>query len=83
MAEIVSRNLGLIVVPLFALLALCIIFLVIPIFQGMGIGASASAGLGSMSNTIANFSPVYGIGLAIGILVLFFGVAAMFGKLST
>jgi hypothetical protein len=76
----VSDNIALLIVPLFALLALAVTFIVIPIFAGMGVGASASAGLISMSNTIAQFAPVYGIGLAVGMLVLFFGLAAWFAR---
>ena len=74
----VSDNLVIIIVPLFALLALAIQFIVIPIFAGMGVGTSASVGLISMSNTMASFSPIYGVGLAIGMLVMFFGLAAWF-----
>jgi hypothetical protein len=76
----VSDNIALLIVPLFALLALAVIFIVIPIFAGMGVGSSASIGLISMSNTIAQFAPVYGIGLAVGMLVLFFGLAAWFAR---
>lgn len=75
----VQNNLVLIIVPLFALLALAIMFVVVPIFAGIfGIisipepkvgSGSASTGLVSMSNTLASFSPIYGIGLAIGMLV--------------
>lgn len=71
--ESVSDNLVIIIVPLFALLALCIQFIVIPIFAGMIGSGSASSGLMSMSDTIASFTPIYGIGLAIGMLVMFFG----------
>ena len=79
-AAAVSENLSLIIVPLFAILALSIMFVVIPIFASMsGVGTSASAGLMSMSGTLASFSPIYGIGLAIGTLVLFFSLAAWFG----
>lgn len=67
--EAVQNNLVLIIVPLFALLALAIMFVVIPIFAGMVGAGSASQGLVSMSNTLASFSPIYGIGLAIGMLV--------------
>ena len=76
--EAVQNNLVLIIVPLFALLALAIIFVVIPIFAGMLGTGTASTGLVSMSDTLADFSPIYGIGLAIGILVMFFGLAAWF-----
>lgn len=79
-AAAVSENLSLIIVPLFALLALSIMFVVVPIFASMsGVGASASAGLMSMSGTLASFSPIYGIGLGVGMLVLFFSLAAWFG----
>ena len=84
--DAVQNNLVLIIVPLFALLALAIMFVVIPIeqakngysgnFAGMVGAGSASSGLVSMSNTLASFSPIYGIGLAIGLLVMFFGLAA-------
>ena len=50
--------------------------MVIPIFAGMVGSGSASVGLVSMSNTMASFAPIYGIGLAIGLLVMFFGLAA-------
>lgn len=76
--EAVQNNLVLIIVPLFALLALAIMFVVIPIFAGMVGTGSASSGLVSMSDTLASFSPIYGIGLAIGMLVMFFGLAAWF-----
>jgi hypothetical protein len=76
--DAVQNNLVLIIVPLFALLALAIIFVVIPIFAGMVGSGSASVGLVSMSNTMASFAPIYGIGLAIGLLVMFFGLAAWF-----
>jgi len=80
-AAAVSENLALIIVPLFAVLSLAIMFVVIPIFASMsGVGTSASAGLMSMSGTLASFSPIYGIGLAVGTLVLFFSLAAWFGK---
>lgn len=62
--DAVQNNLVLIIVPLFALLALAIMFVVIPIFAGMVGSGSASTGLTSMSNTLASFSPIYGIGLA-------------------
>jgi len=78
--QAVSENLVLIIVPLFALLALAIMFVVIPIFATMVGSGSASSGLVSMSNTIASFSPIYGIGLAIGLLVMFFGLASWFAK---
>jgi len=79
-AAAVSENLALIIVPLFAVLSLAIMFVVIPIFASMsGVGTSASAGLMSMSGTLASFSPIYGIGLAVGTLVLFFSLAAWFG----
>lgn len=58
----VSDNLVILIVPLFALLALSIQFIVIPIFAGMVQNGSASVGLISMSNTIASFTPIYGIG---------------------
>jgi hypothetical protein len=92
--DAVQNNLVLIIVPLFALLALAIILqeaeqtpwvnVVIPIFAGMLTGnASASVGLMSMSNTMASFAPIYGIGLAIGLLVMFTlrtsGAGAEFG----
>lgn len=76
--DAVQNNLVLIIVPLFALLALAIMFVVVPIFAGMVGTGSASSGLVSMSNTLASFSPIYGIGLAIGMLVMFFGLAAWF-----
>jgi hypothetical protein len=78
----VSDNLVIIIVPLFALLALAIQFIVIPIFSSMVGSGSASSGLVSMSNTLASFSPIYGVGLAIGMLVMFFGLAAWFAKMS-
>jgi hypothetical protein len=53
-------------------------FVVIQIFASMtGVGASASNVLMSMSGTLASFSPIYGIGLGVGMLVLFFSLAAM------
>lgn len=57
--DAVQNNLVLIIVPLFALLALAIIFVVIPIFAGMVGSGSASVGLVSMSNTMASFAPIW------------------------
>jgi hypothetical protein len=80
MAGAISSNIGLIIVPLFALIAFAVLFVVIPVFASMSaVGTSASSGLMSMTGTLASFSPVYGIGLAIGILVMFFSLAAWFG----
>jgi len=76
----VSDNLVIIIIPLFALLALAIIFITIPIFATMVGTGAASSGLMSMSDTLADFSPIYGIGLAIGMLVMFFGLAAWFAR---
>jgi hypothetical protein len=80
-AGTIGENIGLIIVPLFALIAFAVLFVVIPVFASMSaVGSSASSGLMSMSGTLASFSPVYGIGLAIGILVMFFSLAAWFGR---
>jgi len=76
----VSDNLVIIIIPLFALLALAIQFIVIPIFASMAGSGSASVGLESMGETLASFAPIYGVGLAIGMLVMFFGLAAWFAK---
>jgi len=55
-------------------------FVVISMFAFMsGVGTSASSGLMSMSGTLSSFSPIYGIGLGVGMLVLFFSLAAWFG----
>jgi len=65
-AAAVSENLALIIVPLFVVLSLTIMFGVIPILASMsGVGTSASAGMMSMLGTLASFSPIYGIDLAV------------------
>ena len=84
LAGAIQDNIALIIVPLFALISFAVLFVVIPVFASMSaVGTSASAGLMSMSGTLASFSPVYGIGLAIGVLVMFFSLAAWFGKSGT
>ena len=68
--------------PLFILLSLLVIFIVIPVFAGIStVGTSASAGLISMSTTLAAFTPIFGIGLAIGLIVLFLALATVLRKL--
>ena len=69
--EIITR-------PLYAALALLVLFIVIPVFAGIStVGTSASAGLVSMSSTLADFTPVYGIGLAIGMIMMFLALATI------
>ena len=54
--------------PLYACLALLVLFIVIPVFAGIGtVGTSASAGLMSMQSTLADFTPealkkIFGLG---------------------
>jgi len=69
--EIITR-------PLYAALALLVLFIVIPVFAGIStVGTAASAGLISMSSTLADFTPVYGIGLAIGMIMMFLALATV------
>jgi len=69
--EIITR-------PLYAALALLVLFIVIPVFAGIStVGTAASAGLMSMQQTLADFTPVYGIGLAIGMIMMFLALAAI------
>jgi len=69
--EIITR-------PLYAALALLVLFIVIPVFAGIStVGTAASAGLMSMSTTLADFTPVYGIGLAIGMIMMFLALATI------
>jgi len=64
--------------PLYAALALLVLFIVIPIFAGISmVGTAASAGLISMSLTLAAFTPVYGIGLAVGMVMMFLALATI------
>jgi len=69
--EIITR-------PLYAALALLVLFIVIPVFAAIStVGSSASAGLMSMSATLASFTPIFGIGLAIGMVMMFLALAAV------
>ena len=69
--EIITR-------PLYAALALLVIFIILPVFAGIStVGSAASAGLLSMSSTLADFTPVYGIGLAIGMIMMFLALATI------
>ena len=69
--EIITR-------PLYAVLALLVLFIVIPVFAGIStVGTAASAGLVSMGSTLADFTPVYGIGLAIGMIMMFLALATI------
>lgn len=64
--------------PLYAALALLVLFIIIPVFAGIStVGPHASAGLISMSSTISDFTPVYGIGLAIGMIMMFLALATV------
>ena len=72
--EIITR-------PLYAALALLVIFIILPVFAGIStVGSAASAGLLSMSATLADFTPVYGIGLAIGMIMMFLALATILKK---
>lgn len=74
----------LLAVPLLAILGFAAIFIVIPMFAKIseaGIdGENPTEGLVEMSEYLADFTPIYGIGLAIGMLVLFFAMATFFSK---
>lgn len=66
-----------ILVPLFALFSLVVMFILIPIFSQMA-PSNQSGAFGEMQNTLANFAPVYAIGLAIGIIAMFFSLMSWF-----
>lgn len=71
---------------LFVIFILAGTFLVLPLIAGLSIigvveksEIEASAGLREMHGTFAQFPPFLGLGLAIGLIVLFFVLAGWFG----
>lgn len=65
--------------PLYLILALVVVIIVIGTVAGISlIGASASAGLISMNATVAAFMPLFGVGLAIGLVIAFIGLVRRF-----
>jgi len=64
--------------PLYVIIALVVIVIVLPVVAGISlVGSAASAGLVSMNATIASFMPIFGLGVAIGLLFMFIALATV------
>jgi hypothetical protein len=83
---------SLLVITLIIPLFLVIIFIVAPVFIkitdfSVGLKDSTNQSLVEMSETLKSTSPIIGIGLVIGLLVMFFSLASwfsgMFGSVSS
>lgn len=58
--------------PLYLTLALVIVIVILPLFAAIStVGTAGSAGFISMQTTITQFMPIFGIGIAVGFIMLF------------
>lgn len=65
---------------------IAVYFVYVALAFGINLGfmskVTASTGLVEMSNTFASFSPIYGIGLAFFVIMLFIGLSIFFASMT-